>query len=152
MTHEKLRALLVERALERRGKWREKITSARAMPNTTNVPPTRGTVALAVKTTTETGGESAGAPADGYSSSARAVALMALVQLALFAGARWEFSGGAALLSLVMSTAAAKAGPATSAAGYSAKGVLPPANPASRAKRRHRALPAGYRAMRTSAR
>ena len=84
-------------------------TSARAMPNTTNVPPTRGTVALAVKTTTETGGESAGAPADGYSSSARAVALMALVQLALFAGARWEFSGGAALLSLVMSTAAAQA-------------------------------------------
>ena len=84
-------------------------TSARAMPNATNVPPTRGTVALAVKTTTETGGESAGAPADGYSSSARAVALMALVQLALFAGARWEFSGGAALLSLVMSTAAAQA-------------------------------------------
>ena len=32
VTHEKLRALLVERALERRGKWREKITSARAMP------------------------------------------------------------------------------------------------------------------------
>lgn len=32
VTHEKLRALLVERALERRGKWREKIASARAMP------------------------------------------------------------------------------------------------------------------------
>ena len=61
-------------------------------------------------TTTETGGESARAPpADVYSSSARAVALIALVQLALFAGARWELLGGAALLSLVMSTAAAQA-------------------------------------------
>ena len=86
-----------------------------SMPKTsappTNVPPTRGvTPSLAVTTTTETGGESARAPpADVYSSSARAVALMALVQLALFAGARWELSGGAALLSLVMSTAAAQA-------------------------------------------
>ena len=34
---------------------------------------------------------------------------MRFVQLALFAGARWELSGGAALLSLVMSTAAAQA-------------------------------------------
>ena len=64
---------------------------------------------LAVKTTEPDESAKPRIPtADGYSSAARAVALMALVQLALFAGARWEFSGGAALLSLVMSTAAAQ--------------------------------------------
>ena len=46
--------------------------------------------------------------ADGYGAGARAFALMAVVSTALFAGARWEFSGGAALASLVMSTAAAQ--------------------------------------------
>jgi NhaP-type Na+/H+ or K+/H+ antiporter len=78
----------------------------------TNAPPTRRDGgALAVKTTeptTESSKPRVLETADGYSSAARAVALMALVQLALFAGARWEFSGGAALLSLVMSTAAAQ--------------------------------------------
>ena len=70
--------------------------------NATNAP-------LAVKTTEPDESAKPRIPtADGYSSVARAVALMALVQLALFAGARWEFSGGAALLSLVMSTAAAQ--------------------------------------------
>jgi NhaP-type Na+/H+ or K+/H+ antiporter len=80
--------------------------------NATNAPPTRRDGgALAVKTTeptTESSKPRVLETADGYSSAARAVALMALVQLALFAGARWEFSGGAALLSLVMSTAAAQ--------------------------------------------
>jgi NhaP-type Na+/H+ or K+/H+ antiporter len=80
--------------------------------NATNAPPTRRDGgALAVKTTEPTPESSKPRvleTADGYSSAARAVALMALVQLALFAGARWEFSGGAALLSLVMSTAAAQ--------------------------------------------
>lgn len=45
---------------------------------------------------------------DRYSAAARGFALMAVVSIALFAGARWEFSGGAALASLVMSTAAAQ--------------------------------------------
>ena len=45
---------------------------------------------------------------DRYSASARAVALMAIVSVVLFAGSRWEFSGGAALASLVMSTTAAQ--------------------------------------------
>ena len=81
--------------------------------NATNAPQPsrRDGGALAVKTTeptTESSKPRVLETADGYSSAARAVALMALVQLALFAGARWEFSGGAALLSLVMSTAAAQ--------------------------------------------
>jgi NhaP-type Na+/H+ or K+/H+ antiporter len=91
----------------------EDTTGPSPSANATNAPPTRGDggAGLAVKTTAPTPESSKPRvleTADGYSSAARAVALMALVQLALFAGARWEFSGGAALLSLVMSTAAAQ--------------------------------------------
>jgi NhaP-type Na+/H+ or K+/H+ antiporter len=91
----------------------EDTTGPSPSANATNAPPTRGDggAGLAVKTTEPTPESSKPRvleTADGYSSAARAVALMALVQLALFAGARWEFSGGAALLSLVMSTAAAQ--------------------------------------------
>ena len=90
----------------------EDTTGPSPSANATNAPPTRRDGgALAVKTTEPTPESSKPRileTADGYSSAARAVALMALVQLALFAGARWEFSGGAALLSLVMSTAAAQ--------------------------------------------
>lgn len=92
----------------------EDTTGPSPSANATNAPqPSRrdGGAGLAVKTTEPTPESSKPRvleTADGYSSAARAVALMALVQLALFAGARWEFSGGAALLSLVMSTAAAQ--------------------------------------------